>query len=114
MPRRLIELCLKEPKQLEGNTIYVVFHRIANGSGARAISNKKFTYHALTEKGKKEKLRGKNAQMSERTQEYTEFIRDIEQTNKTDVSYKRLIREGTKAYDRCQSALNILESINLD
>ena len=115
MPRRLIELCLKEPKQLEGNTIYVVFHRIANGSGARAISNKKFTYHALTEKGKKEKLRGKNAQMPERTQEdYTDFIRDIENSNKAGVNYKRLVDEAVKLDDRYDRALMILEGKNSD
>ena len=115
MPRRLVELCLKEPKQLNGSTIYIVLNRIANGSGARAVSNKEFAYHALTEKGKKEKLRGKNAQMPQRTQEdYTKFIRDIEQTNKASVNYKRFIDEITRTYDRYERAQMILEGNNLD
>jgi len=115
MPRRLVELCLKEPAQLEGNTIYVIFHRIANGTGAGAVSNEDFTYSTLTQKGKKEKLKGKNAKMPERTQEdYTDFVRDIEKSNKAEVNYKRLIDKIAGIYDRSERALIILEGLNLE
>ena len=108
MEKRLISIGFKEPKNLEGNVIYVTLTDALNPC-AKATSKEEFNYtgraiagNILSETTKE--ISGREG-MRGHARNYWEVINELVEKNNGRLDWSKAIKEGCKAYDTMRDLL---------